>query len=361
MILKINDRFHNRKIDFFNSFQFELKHNSIASTFSFDFYFNPDNPEHKELACVTHFHDVTLEHNGKLLLTGVLLNQGFRNSAQKQLAQFGGYSRPGALEDCQIPPAAYPLQNNGLSIAQIARRVISPFRPKIGLVIDSAVNSRANQSVNDSTAGATETVQSYLAKICKNRNIILSHDNVGNVLLTESKQGGETILDFDNSDGDIPGVQISLNYNGQGMHSHITVKRQGNLEGGNAGDSTIRNPYVVGSVYRPKVITQSSGTDNTTQEMARRELSNELRNLTLTVEVDRWEDKNGDIIKPNNEISVFMPELFIWKKTRWFIESVTLRGDETGNTATLNCVLPEVYNDKPVESIFENINIHPRL
>jgi prophage tail gpP-like protein len=361
MILKIDDRFHNRKIDFFNSFQMELKHNSVASNFSFDFYFDPNNPEHKELSCVTHFHDVTLEHNGELLITGVLINQGFSLAAEKELAQFGGYSRPGALEDCQIPPAAYPLQNNGLTVAQIARRVISPFRPNIDLVIDPDVSAKANKSVVDSTAGETETVKSYLAKLCKNRNIILSHDNKGNLLFTESKQGGETILDFDSTGGKIPGVNFSLNYNGQAMHSHIIIKRQSGLEGGNSGETTIRNPYVVGSVYRPKVTNQTSGDDITTSEMARRELSNELRNLTLTIELDRWEDKNGNIIKPNTEISIISPELYIWNKTRFFVESVTLRGNESSNTATIKCVLPDVYNTKPVQSIFRNINIHPRV
>ena len=40
LTLYINDRFRNRKVEFFNKFRLQLKHDSIASTFSFIFYFS---------------------------------------------------------------------------------------------------------------------------------------------------------------------------------------------------------------------------------------------------------------------------------------------------------------------------------
>lgn len=356
--LKINDRFRNRKIDYFNRFELNLKHDSIGSTFGFQFYFDPGNPEHKELACVTHFHEVTLEYNDEMIVKGVLTSQNFTISATDDLCSFGGYSLPGVLEDCEIPVSLYPLQSDGLSIAQIARKLCQPF--KVEIEIDPAVSDRMNTAISTSTASETSKIKDYLASLCSQRKIIMSHTPDGKLLFTESKTQLAPILDFDFPGRSIPGYRFFLEYNGQQMHSTITLQKQASIDGGNAGEATIRNPYVVGSVFRPTVKNQSSGTDNDTQLAARQELSNEIRNVSLTIEMDRW-DVNGKVIRPNQIVSIRAPKLFLFKKTNWFIESVTIQGDERSQRATLRCVLPEVYNDKPVESIFANINIHPTV
>jgi hypothetical protein len=77
----------------------------------------------------------------------------------------------------------------------------------------------------------------------------------------------------------------------------------------------------------------------------------------LTISIDRW-DLNGKVIRPNNIISILAPHLYIYKKVNWFIESVEYTGNNEKQTAVLNCVLPEVYNNSPVKSIFEGINMH---
>ena len=359
MILKINDRFRNRKVLFFNQFSLNLVYNSNASQFRFQFYFDPNNPEHKELACVTHFHEVTLEHEGQLLLTGVITSQQFRTSSVKQLSSFSGYSKPGVLSDCQIPPSIYPLQSDGLSLQQIASKLIQPFRRNYGLemVIDPAVQSRMNQTFETSTASETQTIMDYLSGIAKQKNIIISHDERGRLLFTEAKTDIEPILNFDLRNGSIPGTNFSMSYDGQGMHSHITVQKQASIDGGNAGEETIRNPYVIGSVYRPAVKSQTSGDDNQTFSAAQRALSNELKGLTLEIDTDRWIVDNK-ILRPNNTISIIAPEIYIYRKVNFFIESINFEGDETQTVATLNCVLPEVYNGKTPQSIFKNINLH---
>lgn len=360
MILKINDRFRNRKVLFFNEFSLNLVYNSNASQFRFSFYFDPNNPEHKELACVTHFHEVTLEHKGKLLLTGVITSQQFKTSSVKQMSSFSGYSKPGVLSDCQIPPSIYPLQSDGLSLQQIANKLIQPFRRNYGLemVVDPSVQSLMNQTFDTTTANETDTILDYLSGIAKQKNIIISHDEKGRLLFTRAKTDSKPILNFDLSDGKtMPGTTFELNYDGQGMHSHITVQKQASIDGGNAGEETIRNPYVIGSVYRPAVKSQTSGDDNQTQSAAQRALANELKGLTLGIQTDRWMI-GDDIVLPNNTISILAPEIYIYRKVNFFIESINFEGNETETTATLNCVLPEVYNGKTPQSIFRKINLH---
>lgn len=350
MILRINDRIRTRKVEFFNGFNVSLRYDSIASAFSFNFFFNPNNIEHKEMACVGHYHIATIEHNNELLLTGYVLSEKFNDSPAKKLSGFGGYSLPGVLEDCEIPPSLYPLQSDGLSLKEIAEKIIQPFGLK--MIIDPAVSSKMNAVYEKTTAGASQNIKSYLTELAAQKNIIISHNEKGNLLFTEAKIK-KPILNFD---GGIPFTSMELSFNGQAMHSEITVIKQAGKDGGNAGQSTVKNPFVP-YVFRPKVVTQSSGDDIDTELAAKNIRAAELKNLKLTIVTDRWEVE-GKVIKPNNLISVTNPEVYLYKKTDWFIEQVDLAGDNTKTTATLTCVLPDVYNGQEPNYIFKGINLH---
>lgn len=360
MILKIFDRFKVRKVEYFSEFYLSLSYDSFGSTFSFSFYFDPNNPEHKELACVTHFHDCVIEHNGEILVSGFALSQGFTYNPEKKLATISGYAKPGIFEDCNIPPDIYPLQSDGLNLKQIAEKLTAPWnlstKYKIGVIVDDSVSDLVNKALKSTTASETDTIAGYLTTLAQQKKVIISHDEKGNVLLTQAKTDGKPILEFDFTKGMIPGTNFEMNFNGQGVHSHITIMKQASSDGGNAGQVTVENPYCP-VFYRPKTVTQSSGDDVDTNEVALRELSAEWENLQLTIETDRWEI-DGKIIKPNNMISIIAPELYLYTKSNWFIRSIDFKGDEKETTATLNCVIPEVVNGKMARSIFEGLNMH---
>lgn len=362
IIVKINDRFKNRTIKYFNRFTFDFSYDTVGSTFSFDFYFDPDNIEHKELSCVTHYHEVQVFFKKQLILTGVLTNQRFTDSPVPELAGFSGYSKPGLLQDVSIPPSIYPLQSDGLSLDTIARKCISPWvnsSYKLKMVVDSAVSGKMSKAITKSTAGETSKIKEYLSGLAKQRDIVMSHNEKGELLFTQAKTDQKPVIEFDGREGMLPGTKMILDYDGTGMHSHIHVKKSASKDGGNAGESFIRNPLVVSSVYRPIVMTQSSGDDNDTVSAARRALGKELENgLKLTIDTDRWETVNGDMLLPNSIISVYNPKVYLYYKQNWFVKGIKYTGDETKTVATLDCVLPEAFNDKPVINPFRDINLH---
>ena len=355
-VLKINDRFLNRRVRFFNEVSLNLAHDKIASDFDFKFMFDPDNRDHKELTTPLHYHEAQIFFNDELLLTGFVLNHEFTQSAKPHLTTFQGYSLPGVLEDCEIPTELYPLQSDGLSLTQIATKFANHFRLKIE--IDEAVKLKMDRSFKTSTASETSTVKEYLTSLAKQKNIIISHNAKGNLLFTEAKTEVDPILRFDLTKGAPDGMSFKHNVNGQGMHKFITLQKQVDKEGGNAGKERVRNPLVVGSIIRESVKSQTSGDDNETVSAAARALSNEIAKVKLTITMPRWV-VGGKIIKPNNIIEIIAPKLYLYHKTRFFIESVNLTGDETSEMATLNCVLPEVYSNKTPINPFEGINIHP--
>lgn len=349
MELKINHRIGDGIVDviYFNDFEIDLKFDSVASTFSFKSYFDPYNRSHAELYCVSHFHDCFLSHEGELLITGRLLNQQFALSSVKELADLQGYSLPGVLEDCSIPPTIYPLETVGLSLAEIARKIAAPFHLKV--VVDPLVASEMNKPITKTAPEPTQSCKDYLTELCVQRHIVMTHDKDGALLFTKAKTDLKPIAHFEEG---ISGVTIKTVFQGQGIHSHITIKKQASSDGGNAGDYTIRNPYCpVAHVYRPIVYTQSSGDDITTEEFAKQKLAAELKNIKFIINIDRW-FIDGKIIRPNNIVTLFSPEAYIYKTIPVFIESVKLKGNSSSTTAELTCVLPEVYNGQIPKNVF---------
>lgn len=421
MELEINDRIRNRKISLFNRVRVNLKFDSVASTFAFEYYFNPDNNEHKQLSCIGHYHIAKLKHNGETLLTGYVLSIAFNGGATRQLVTIGGYSLPGVLEDCEIPIGldGMGLDNEGKSLKDIALRYLKPFG--LGLKIDesvvavasndiseqapalqptntiplvnppmpieellqpvfvyplaepegvidkwgmmitpwgndeSSVTDKMNADILKTTAQIGKTIKSYLAKLASYKNIILSHDEQGNVVFTKAKKQGRPVAAY--SQG-MSATTMSLSFNGQQMHSHITCVQQPDSESGETTVmSTVRNPFVP-YVFRPKTIVVSNPPDGVdyTLTSAKNALATELRGLKLIITTSQWTFPNGKVIRPNNVITVINSEIYLYKVSRWFIEEVELEGDEKQQVAKLTCVLPSVYDYTQPTYYFEGIN-----
>jgi prophage tail gpP-like protein len=349
MNLKIDNRKNNVDIEFFNDISLTLKYDAVASSFAFSFYFNPENEAHKVFAAVGQYQLARVYHNGELLITGFILSQSFSSSAQRQLVQFGGYSVPGVLEDCQIPPSAYPLQSDGLSLAQIVDKLLLPFQIKSE--VDSSVASLMNKVYEKTTASESESVKDYITSLANQRNIVVTNTPTGRLLFTKAKTDLPEIIHFEKG---VIGTSYSMTFNGQTMHSEITVIKQASTDGGDAAQYTVKNIYVPKSTtaFRPKVIVQNSGDDIDTREVAESQIASELKGITLKITTDRWEI-GGKVIKPNNIITITDAELFLYEKTRFFIESVEFTGNSTVETAVLTCVLPEVYSGVlPTKNIF---------
>lgn len=354
MNVKINHRLGVVDIKFFSNFTLNLKYDSVASVFGFDFYFDPKNPEHAEMACVSHFHEAIIEHNGERLLTGYILSNNFQSGSKKQLVKFGGYSKAGVLEDCEIPTDQYPLQTDGLTLREIITKLISPFTFGFEIMGDVPeqleLSDKVDKKIEKTNAKESQNIKSYITELTSQRNIVLSHNSNGDLVITKPSPNKKPLFAIDESNGSLPGTNLSLTFNGQTLHSHITVVGQAAGNGGNATETTVQNPFVR-NVYRPKVVVQSSGDDVTAAEFAKNKLAAEYKAITLTITTDRWEH-NGKIIRVGEIISVTSPEIYLYKKTNWFIESINYTGDSKKLIAVITCVIPAVYDGSDAVNFF---------
>lgn len=337
MKIKIN----NRLFFFFNNFAVSRELDSVASIFSFVARYNPNNPSHRELFRPLSYPKIQVfDDNDKLLLTGKIIKWDFSSTENPELAKLSGYSTAGELEDCTIPYSAYPLESNNRSLKDIAEKLLQPFG--LNLIIDPSVQNDANLIYKKSVASPTESVKNYLAKLAAQRNIVLSHDAKGNVVLFRPniKAPVKLFLNKTNTDN------MAFSVNGQSMHSEITVVRQPSADNKNLSPvDTVKNNLVQG--FRPKVKTLSSGTDTDTSKAATNSVADELQNITLSVSIPRFEDVNpGDIVEVQND------EIYINNRTKFILKSVSLNQNEDKDGMTLSLVLPESFTGGTPKNIF---------
>lgn len=342
MTLKINGL----EFSYFNRFNVSLIHNSIASVFSFDGLSVEE--DQKKLFKPLQYHEVKVYYNQSLLISGTGLNTSTSIQNEETLAGISGYSRPGVLGDCPVPLEAYPLQSTGLSLKEIAEKLIKQFGLRLN--IDSNVLAEASKVYETEAAEASETISAYLMKLCKPRNILLTHDYLGNLVFTRLNLNAKSIATYREG---MPATKITLSVNGQGVHSKISALKQATIDSDNEGQAEETNSLV--RAYRPTVVVQSSGDNDDTALLANQERGKELRNIALIIETDRftWYDgKKVRILRPNNIIDVISPSNFITRRTRFFVEKIEFNGDSEGIGATITCVVPEVYNGAKPQNYF---------
>jgi len=352
----------------FNKFALGLTYNSVASVFSFDGFFDINNPDHKRLFKPLTYPACQVLFDGKVILTGTILSNAFAIAGESSLTGIAGYSKPGILEDCEIPLDTYPLQSDNMNLKEITEKLIAPFGLK--LIIDSEIADEVNTLYPDGSIEGGETllsgdeetvmpqqnakenekIKEYICNIAKQRHIIVTHNSLGDLVFTRLATNKKSIATFTENK---PTNKISLSVNGQELHSKITLQGQAQLETDVPTEETVDNLLII--TYRPTVKQQSSGNNNNISLTAKMARGAELRAIQLTIETNEWywfDGKRNHMILPNQIIDVVSPSNYLAKKSSWFVESVDLTGDETKSTAVIKCVLPEVYTGEEPKYIF---------
>ena len=338
MILKIKNHY---VLEFFNKLSFTWKYDAVASTFAFSMYFDPDDANHKELLKPGHFHQCTVEHNGETLLTGFLMNQTFTSRGAKQLSSVSGYSLPGVLEDCNIPVSLYPLQSDNLSLKEIADKLLQPFGVKY--LVSPAIVSDFNKKYKKSNAMPGQSIKEYINQLASQRGIVLTHDDKGQLIFT--KVDAKTLKLIAVFEEGNPGInEISLQLNGQMLHSEITVMKQASDKNPDAGESTISNPYV--DAFRPKIKIQSSGDIFDIEKAARSVLGAELQAIKLNLQTLKF-------VAPGNLIKFKSESVGINRLTDFFVQETGIIGTPESEVYNLSCVLKDVYTQDTVKNIFK--------
>lgn len=349
-----------KEINFFTNGKITLKLDSIGSTFEFSSHFVANSLEHQELFKPLQYKSVEFYNSqDKLIFTGTILNHVFRSDKGRNLVVFSGYSKCGILEDVTIPVKNYPLESNNRSLIDIATRLCGLYGIKVS--VSQNVSNLVNTSVKAKTglkektdlksleaksksvfgrtsAGPTESVKDYLAKLCSQKNIILSHDEFGNVLLFQPEYDQKPAFFFDKGNT----LEMTLSFNGQALHSEIDIVSQpsDDNEGVSLTDKAI-NTLI--PVYRPTTKVLTSGEETDTKQAAKNELAAELKAIQLSLKLQGI----FDTLYPGEIVVVHNHYIYCYAHNRFMIESIEYNFDEKEDTTVLNLLIPESFTGGP--------------
>ncbi len=336
MRIKIDGNYY----DHFSKLQISLKLDAIASTFSFNVRFNPQNPTHKKIFKPLSYKPIEIYNSdNKLILTGVIVNHDFTSTAQPNLLAISGYSKAGILEDCTTPVSSYPLESINRSLKDVAERLTSLFG--INFIVDSSAQTQANSIYKKSVASPTDTIKSYLAKLTSQKNVVLSHNEKGDVIVFKPLEN--TPVAFFNKENML---SMKLTSKGQTIHSDISVIRQPSED--NAGVSTadtIKNPLI--DIFRPTTKVLSSGEDTEVTNAADNILAAELKSISISIVLNRVEN-----ILPGQIIEIENDEIFIYNRTKFMVTESVIKGDVNAETSEFKLVLPETFTGGIPQKIF---------
>lgn len=330
MIFKVNQkRFFN-----FSSYSITLTYNAIASKFSLSAVSRiPDE--------LFDFPDCEIiDENHGLLLTGTILAPSLVSNKNFQPITLGGYSKSGILEDCTIPSGAYPLQFDNLSLKEITESVLKHY--DVSYSHSDSLENEINLPFEKIKSEVTGSVKQFLTGLAKSRGIITSNTSDGGIFY--ARPTGVELDPVDSVKVGYYGIkEMTLNFSAQGMHSDIYVVRQASENNTDAGEATIRNPYV--SSFRHTTKTLSAGNIYDIEKAARLELSKELAKIKLTFSTTQF-------IPPGKVIMVKNADLRIYNWVPFFVEETKIIGTKSEKRYTLSCVLRDVYTTGEVKKLF---------
>lgn len=350
-----------KECKFFTSGSITLKLDSIASTFEFAARFNANNVEHQEMLKPLQYKEIVI-HNSKdkLIFTGEILNHRFRSDENRHLVIISGYSKSGILEDVMVPLSAYPLETNNQSLKDIATRLCGLFGINVVIsdqaktISDTAVKqkkmvkersvfdalkAKANIVFGRTSISPSESIKDYLAKIAGQKNIILSHNEKGEVLLFQPDLEQKPNYFFTKKNS----LSMTADYNGQALHSEVNVVRQPSDDNEGVSATDVAKNSLIGK-YRPATKILSSGDDTDTSNAALNEVANELRAIGCTVRLQGLFDE----IYPGEIVNVHNHYIYNYAYNRWMVDTITLNFDEKEDTTELGLVPPETFSGGPL-------------
>lgn len=353
------------EINYFNAGSITLKLDSIASTFQFSTYFDPQKEEYQKILKPLQYKTVEIYNsNDKLIFTGTILNHRFKSDKSRNLVIISGYSKSGILEDVSVPPSSYPLESTNKSLMDIANHLCGLFDIKVkmsdqGVSINNdtvhtqalkktkarkksdfqTLKAKSNSIFGRHSQSPTETIKDYLAKLASQKNIVLSHNQYGDVLLFQPDY--DQLPNYFFTKGNT--LEMNLDFNGQALHSEINIVRQPTDD--NAGVSTFDKAInTLIPVYRPTTKIMSSGEDFEIKDAAKNELASELKAISGSIKLQGLFDE----IYPGEIVNVHNHYLYCYAYNRFMVDEITMEFSPTEDTTTLNLVIPESFTGGPL-------------
>lgn len=280
----------------------------------------------------------TVRISGELKLTGAVYEWQPSLSSNKRTITITGYSKTIDLVDSSVNP---PYEEVNVSLVARANRICRDMGVK------AIFESGADETFDKVTAGSGEKRFAHLAKLAKERGLLLSNTPSGNPIflranrvidpigsITESKEGA---------------LSFTANFNGRKRYSSYRIV--GEAYDGSPTSRTVTD----GSVNRPRYFVRKErrGDKGTLLTTAEWERSKALADaLTMSIPVDSWKSDRDILWSENKYVTVTSKSLFIPNGVDLLIRNVRYKYESKKRTAILDVVPREVFTGEEIPDIW---------
>lgn len=312
------------------------------STVEFSAPFEAKDPVFRATFKPFSFQDVILKIGNEVIFTGTMIDPIPNLTENKKMLNVSCYAKCGVLNDCTPPASSYPIEANGQNLKQIANTLLKPFGLKAIFKNDAgAVFERVE-------CGAEEKIYPFLAKLAKERNLVISSDIDGNLLFQKPIETGISKAIF--RQGEAPLLSVTPSFNPQDYFSTITGVDSVII--GEAGTQfTVKNSKL-GGVIRPYTFQVKDTLDSDIKTTVEAKVGRMLGNMVAySIQVATWRDDQGKLFNPNTIVTLLAPDAMVYKEYKMTIRSVELNRDEEKKTATLNLIIGGAFSGKLPEDL----------
>lgn len=307
-----------------------------AATWSGVAYWDPEDPGLSILYQPYKWRPTKVYIGGQLVDTGYLYNTRARSSSDRVEVGLTGWSKTKDLVDSSVDP---PYQRNGMTLNQIATEYCAPR----GItVVDNTPGLGVFKRVK---ADKTETIFEHLAKLAKQKGVLLNSSPKGHLRITQSPDQvdnygtiGDNLAFGDAFEVTYDGTKRFRNYRVLGRRRGKRLTR------------ALVNDQVVPKSRSRTIVVDEAQTEAELRKIAEWERSKALADsMTLQIEVSSWYGPNGKLWREANHVTVQSPRLFISKGFTFLIQSVSYVLEGNARKAVLSLVPPTAFTGEELE------------
>lgn len=315
------------------------------ATLGFTAPFEPERKAFRETFVPFSFKPITISVGDQKLFTGTLVDVNPTTDANKRVVACSAYSKAAVLEECNPPIDFAPFEANGLTLRQIAERMAGPFG--VSVVMNSADGApfkrvKTRQRRVDTTADQEQTVGDFLTELAKQRGLVKSSTEDGELLFQRSVAPGNPVAKLE--EGVAPLASVVPTFNPSEYFSEVTgfssAKR------GRVGSKyTERNARLSGGVLRSMSFKLDDIEKADAPIAVRSKIARMFANaLTVVASVPTWRDPRGELFRPNTTIMLKAPGAMVYNSTEFLIRDVYLKVSASETSASLGLVLPGAFS-----------------
>ena len=322
----------------FTGYELNLSFDSL-DTFSFSAPYDNSLKDLQEAIEPFSFKSCEIYYQGALVFNGRLLTPDPKLEDVSSEITLQGYPLCGVFNDCNVPPAKYPAQYKGLTVKQIADELAQAYSVEVG------IQGNAGASFEKVTCEPSESILSFLTKLLKQRDLLFTNDEKGNLLFFTAKEQKAAISFIE---GEAPLLSITPKFNAQGFYSHLTGFTKTDKENDSL-SYTFKNKYLInkGVMRYKSMIIDDAKTQSDLEKAVNTQAGKMFADCVsyeLTCEGHILIDNR--LCKKGLCVCVKAPKAMIRRETNFIARNIKMIRTGDQKTTQLSLVLPGSYTGK---------------